>query len=233
MNFLPHASIAQNSSFEGGALHIMPTLPFGDVGSAGSVSSTGAAGAMSLQAREEQLSATLIALCSCDWHDFVANKSRLVGVPEEELRGSCARLLTKNARSLKLLTIVCEPGFLSDWDAAPLAQQLALYRQLALSSINRSTKEHAFHRVLVLLRREYLSQPCNKIPTKLRLRDCNQIIAEFMSEFASRSEYNQLIVLAALEECEQTGSGHLPLQQSRALMKRLKFARKKEALLLK
>lgn len=221
MTYLPNINAAQITAFEGGALHNLPALPFPQPVD------------LALQERSEQVGALLIALCSCEWRDFFVTKNELRSIAEDELRMHCARLLTKNSRSRKLLTMVFEPGFLTDWDEAAVSVQLPLYRQLALTSINRSTKEHAFHRVLVLLRRQYLSQPASTIPTKLRLRDCNQIIAEFMSEFAGKSEYNLNIVMAALKECELTGGGHLPLQQSRALIKRLKYARAKEAFLSK
>ena len=141
--------------------------------------------------------------------------------PAEEVCTEASRLLEKNSRSFRLLSIVSHSAFFSDWECEEPENQVVLFAALALHSINKTTKEAAFHRVAKAIRREVLARKCARTPTKIRLRDCHLSIAQFMQEYASVSEVNRTIVLTSLAVGEASGCGHLPSQQAAALMKRL------------
>lgn len=169
----------------------------------------------------ESLSGFLIALCTGDLREFFSIRKKLVGFDIAEVRAEAERLTTKNSRSFKLLSIVRHPEFFSDWEEIETKHQIVLYAGLAFFSINKSMKEDAFHRVARALRKDCLSRQSVSKPTKLRLRDCHNLICQFMQEYASVSDVNRAVVLNALEEGEKNGCGHLPSQQAMALMKKL------------
>lgn len=167
------------------------------------------------------LSAVLMALCTEDEAGFLANKKKLEMFACEMVCFESARLLAKNGRSCRLLSMLSHPAFFSDWHNEDAKTQTALFGGLALHSLNKNTKEAAFHHVAKALRKDVLcNQSVNK-PTKLRLRDCNSLIVQFMYEYARLSDVNCSIVLAALADCKQSGCGHLPWQQAAALAKKL------------
>lgn len=167
------------------------------------------------------LSAVLMALCTEDETGFLANKKKLEMFSREMVCFESARLLGKNTRSCKLLSIVSHPAFFSDWNQEEAKTQMALYGSLAFHSLNRNMKEAAFHHVATALRKDVLSNQGVCKPTKLRLRDCNTLIAQFMFEYAQLSDVNRAIVLVALADCKDSGGGHLPWQQAVALTKKL------------
>lgn len=173
----------------------------------------------------ECVSAMLVDLCTVALSEFLKTKEKLAEIPTNEVCSEAARLLTKNPRSFKLLSIVCHPSFFADWEREEPKNQVTLFAALAAHSLDKSTKERAFHQVAKAIRREVLSQTISCIPTKLRLRDCHQKIAQFMHEYAQLSEAHRSIVLNALTEGEVSGCGHLPAQQAKALKKRLEHGR--------
>ncbi len=174
----------------------------------------------------QPLSAVLMALCTEDETGFLANKKKLGMFPREMVCFESARLLGKNARSCKLLSIVSHPAFFSDWNQEEAKTQMALYGSLAFHSLNKNMKEAAFHHVAAALRKDVLSNQGVCKPTKLRLRDCNTLIAQFMFEYAQLSDVNRAIVLVALADCKDSGGGHLPWQQAVALTKKLESSSK-------
>lgn len=167
------------------------------------------------------LSGVLMALCTEDENGFFANKKKLGMFSSEMVQYEASRLLAKNARSCKLLSIVAHPAFFSDWEREAAKIQTELYGALAFHSLNRCMKESAFHQVAKALRKDILSNQTVSKPTKLRLRDCNTLIAQFMYEYALLSDVNRSIVLTALDDCSESGCGHLPWQQAVALAKKL------------
>lgn len=169
----------------------------------------------------ETLSGHLIALCTSDLNDFLKIRSKLATFPIGEVCAEAARLLAKNPRSLKLLSVVSHPDFFSEWESIESRHQVTLYRGLAFHSLNKSMKEAAFHLVAKALRKDCLTHQSFSKPTKLRLRDCHAVIGHFMHDYALLSELNRSIVVKALAEGEETGCGHLPSQQAVALLKRL------------
>lgn len=169
----------------------------------------------------ESLSGLLISLCTSDWAEFFSMKKKLSDFAALEVCTEAARLLAKNSRSFRLLAVISHPEFFSDWEEIDAKHQVALFGGLALHSLNKNMKECAFHRVAKALRKDCLSQQNVSKPTKLRLRDCHTLIGQFMHDYALISDVNRAIVLAALAEGEQSGCGHLPSQQSVALMKKL------------
>lgn len=179
-----------------------------------------AIGAKSL-AGTESLSALLIALCTSDLSEFLSIKRKLADFPMGEVCVEAQRLMAKNSRSFKLLSVVSHFQFFADWEASDAKHQVTLYGELALYSINKSMKEVAFHRVAKALRKDCLLHQSVSKPTKLRLRDCHALIGQFMHDYAILSDVNRAVVLNALAEGEQTGCGHLPSQQAVALAKKL------------
>lgn len=171
--------------------------------------------------RRETLRGRLIALCSSDWEKFEEVRQGLKSFPLAEIQIEAVRMTRTNARSLRMVAIVFEPSFLLDWQNESIVEQLNLFRVLAFDSINPSMKEHAFLRVAALMRKDVLSQSGPACPMKLRLRDCDQSIAAFMSEYAALSAVNKGIVVRALLDIDANGGGHLPVQYARALLKRL------------
>lgn len=169
----------------------------------------------------ESLSGLLVSLCTSDWAEFFSMKKKLSDFAALEVCTEAARLLAKNSRSFRLLAVVSHAEFFSDWEEIEAKYQVALFGGLALHSLNKNMKECAFHRVAKAIRKDCLSQQNVSKPTKLRLRDCHALIGQFMYDYALVSDVNRAIVLAALAEGEQSGCGHLPSQQSVALMKKL------------
>jgi len=167
------------------------------------------------------MSSLLIALCTCDWDEFIANKVKLSGYQIDDVCREAKRLLEKNSRSFRLLSIVSQPAFLANWDCAETSYQIELYIAVAQDSINKSTKESAFHKAAKAIRKDCLARQNAMTPTKLRLRNCHQAIADFMFKFASWSDSNRAVVVTALLEGEATGCGHLPSQQAVCLIKKL------------
>lgn len=174
----------------------------------------------------QSLSAILMALCTEDENGFFANKKKLEVFSREMVSFESSRMLAKNVRSCKLLFIVSHPAFYSDWEKEEAKSQSVLYGSLAFHSLNKSMKESAFHHVAKALRRDALSNQSVNKPTKLRLRDCNILVAQFMYEYALLSDVNRSIVLAALAESSDSGCGHLPWQQAMALAKKLERSSK-------
>lgn len=169
----------------------------------------------------ETLSGHLIALCTSDLDDFLKIRSKLAAFPIGEVCAEAARLLAKNPRSLKLLSVVSHRDFFSDWESIESKDQITLYGGLAFHSLNKSMKEAAFHLVAKALRKDCLTHQSFSKPTKLRLRDCHALIGHFMHDYALLSDLNRSVVVKALAEGEETGCGHLPSQQAVALLKRL------------
>ncbi len=122
----------------------------------------------------------LVDLCTGALSEFWKTKEKLAEIPINEVCSEASRLLAKNPRSFKLLSIVCHPLFFGDWECAEPKNQVILFGALASHSLDKSTKESAFHHVAKAIRKEVLSQTISCRPTKLRLRDCHQQIAEFM-----------------------------------------------------
>lgn len=171
--------------------------------------------------KPESVSALLVELCTSGWSKFFSTKEELLEIPISEMRAQATRLLAKNPRSFKLLSIVFHPAFLSDWHHEDTKNQVTLFGAVAAHSLDRSMKEMAFHQVAKAIRKEVLLTTSSCKPTKLRLRDCHQLIAQFMHEYALVSEANRSIVLNALAEAEVSGCGHIPSQQANALKKKL------------
>lgn len=176
-------------------------------------------------AKAASLRAMLISLCTEDWNGFFASKKELTFFPTLQICAEAALLLEKNSRSFKLLTMVSHARFFCDWECEEPKTQIDLFGALAVHSINKSTKETSFHRVAKAIRKEVLTQQNSCKPTKLRLRDCHQFIAQFMHEYAMVSEVNRAIVLTALTETELSGCGHLPSQQANSLKRKLQSGR--------
>ncbi len=174
----------------------------------------------------EFVSVMLVDLCTVALSEFLKTKEKLAEIPTSEVCSEAARLLTKNPRSFKLLSIVSHPSFFADWEVEEPRNQVALFGALAAYSLNKSMQETAFHRVAKAIRKDVLTSTQLCKPTKLRLRDCHQLIAQFMHEYALVNEANRSIVLNALTEGEVSGCGHLPLQQASALRKKLERGRK-------
>ncbi len=175
--------------------------------------------------RTESISALLVELCTSGLSTFLTTKEKLSQIPINEVCAEAARLLAKNPRSFKLLSIVFHPSFFLDWHQEDSKNQVILFGALATHSLDKSMKETAFHLVAKSIRKEVLTNTHSCKPTKLRLRDCHQLIAQFMHEYAMVSEANRSIVLDALEEAAVSGCGHLPSQQANALKKKLERGR--------
>lgn len=149
------------------------------------------------------------------------NKTLLGRFQTNEVCEEATRLLSKNSRSFRMLSIVSHSQFFSDWDCIDATHQLEIYSALTQDSINRGLKETVFHKAAKAIRKNTLSQQNARTPTKIRLRNCHFAIATFMQEYASRSDLNRAIVISALLEGEATGCGHLPSQQAVSLIKKL------------
>ncbi len=176
-------------------------------------------------AKTGSLRAMLISLCTEDWNGFFASKKELTFFSKSQICAEASLLLEKNSRSFKLLSMVSHISFFSDWECEVPKTQIVLFGALAAYSINKTTKANSFHRVAKAIRKEALAQQNSCKPTKLRLRDCHQAIAQFMQEYATVSEVNRSIVLTALIEGEASGCGHLPAQQTMSLKKKLERRR--------
>lgn len=176
-------------------------------------------------AKTASLRVQLISLCTEDWDGFFASKKELQCFSKAELNAEASLLLNKNSRSFKLLSMVSHASFFCDWECEQLKTQIELFGGLALHSINKTTKENSFYRVATAIRKEALTHQNPSKPTKLRLRDCHEVIAQFMHEYAMCGAVNRSIVLAALADDELSGCGHLPWQQANALKKKLQRGR--------
>ncbi len=175
--------------------------------------------------RTASLRALLISLCTEDWNGFLASKKKLTCYSTAEICAEASFLLEKNSRSFKFLSMVSHQSFFSDWECEHPKIQVVLFGALAVFSINKTTRENSFHRVARAMRKEALTQQNSCKPMKLRLRDCHQMIAQFMIDYARVSDAHSSIVLTALTEGEVTGCGHLPSQQAIALKKKLERGR--------
>lgn len=173
------------------------------------------------QDSREELKALLIAICTCTWDEFLISKKMLGRFQESDVCDEASRLLSKNARSFRMLSIVSHPRFFADWDCIEARYQLEIYSVLTQDSINRSLKETVFHKTAKAIRKHTLLHQSARIPTKIRLRNCHFAIAAFMHDYALGSDLNRAIVISALLEGEETGSGHLPSQQAVSLLKKL------------
>lgn len=173
------------------------------------------------QNSREELKALLIAICTCSWEAFSVNKTLLFRFQASDVCEEAARLLSRNSRSFRLLSIISHSHFFSDWDCIDARYQLEIYSALTQDSINRSLKETVFHKAAKAIRKNILLQQNARTPTKIRLRNCHLAIANFMHEYALMSDLNRAIVIAALLEGEETGCGHLPSQQAVSLIKKL------------
>jgi hypothetical protein len=169
----------------------------------------------------ETLKALLIALCTCGWEEFMVTKSLLARYSAKEVCDEAGRLRAKNSRGFRLLSVIWHNQFFSDWDCIEATAQWEIYSALTRDSINKNMKETVFHKAAKAIRKVVLSRQDPRTPTKIRLRNCHLAIATFMHEYALASDLNRAIVIAALNEGEETGCGHLPSQQAVSLIRKL------------